>query len=168
MADNRDELESRSYPIREDMTLQQRLWKTERVGWYLILLILVLALAGLFSTGPLSRVNAQTPSGQLAVDYQRFERLGASSDMRLTIRGSPGETLWLTLDGALLERFALESIQPEPALAEGAGSGMRLQLTLGGDSATLNLTLRPNGVGPARSRAQLRGETLDISQFVYP
>ncbi len=50
MADNRDELESRSYPIREDMTLQQRLWKTERVGWYLILLILALALAGLFST----------------------------------------------------------------------------------------------------------------------
>ncbi len=45
---------------------------------------------------------------------------------------------------------------------------MRLQLKLGGDSATLNLTLRPNGVGPARSRAQLRGETLDISQFVYP
>ncbi len=38
--------------------------------------------------------------------------------MRLTIRGSPGETLWLTLDGALLERFALESIQPEPTQAE--------------------------------------------------
>lgn len=45
MAD--DELISRRYPIREDIPMQKRVWRYERVGWYVRVIIVLLALAGL-------------------------------------------------------------------------------------------------------------------------
>ena len=51
MAD--DELVSRQQPVQEDMTMQQRVWRFERVGWYLLVVIVLLGLAGVFGNGPL-------------------------------------------------------------------------------------------------------------------
>lgn len=45
MAD--DELISRRYPIRENIPMQKRVWRFERVGWYVLVIIVLLALAGL-------------------------------------------------------------------------------------------------------------------------
>lgn len=50
-----EELDSRRYPIAEDMALQCRIWRFERIGWWGLGLVVLLALLGLFSRGPLSR-----------------------------------------------------------------------------------------------------------------
>jgi hypothetical protein len=51
------EQSSRNVPVRENMALQIRGWQIERLGWYGLLLLMALALAGLFSKGPLSHVQ---------------------------------------------------------------------------------------------------------------
>lgn len=45
---------SRDYPVREDMAYQVKVWRFERWGWYTLVLLILLALLGLFSRGPLS------------------------------------------------------------------------------------------------------------------
>ncbi|MEN5223510.1 MULTISPECIES: hypothetical protein [Pseudomonas] len=54
-----DELASRHYPVEEDMRMQQRVWRFERVGWYALVLVVLLGLAGLFGNGPLIPDPAQ-------------------------------------------------------------------------------------------------------------
>lgn len=46
------DLHNRHYPVEEDMALQRRVWRFERIGWYALLLLIGLSLAGLFSKGP--------------------------------------------------------------------------------------------------------------------
>lgn len=43
-----DELLSRRHPVQEDIPMQQRVRRFERVGWYVLVAIVLLALAGLF------------------------------------------------------------------------------------------------------------------------
>lgn len=54
-----DELASRHYPVEDDMRMQQRVWRFERVGWYALVLVVLLGLAGLFGNGPLIPDPAQ-------------------------------------------------------------------------------------------------------------
>lgn len=38
-----DEWASRRNPVQEDMSMQQRVWRFERVGWYVLVVIVLLA-----------------------------------------------------------------------------------------------------------------------------
>lgn len=58
---HQSERNSRRVPVRENMPLQIRGWQIERVGWYGLLLLVALALAGLFSKGPLSDARLASP-----------------------------------------------------------------------------------------------------------
>jgi hypothetical protein len=44
---NDDERVSRRHPVEEDMPMQQRVWRFERVGWYALVLIVLM---GTFSS----------------------------------------------------------------------------------------------------------------------
>jgi hypothetical protein len=66
-----DELLSRRHPVQEDMPMQQRVWRFERVGWYVLVAIVLLALAGLFGNGPLSDAEVVSQDGRVRVEYQR-------------------------------------------------------------------------------------------------
>ena len=50
-----------SLQIEEDLPLQERTWRFQRVGWAIMGLLLLSALAGLFANGPLSWGKAQDP-----------------------------------------------------------------------------------------------------------
>lgn len=52
-SDNAD-LKSREHPIHEDMTYQLKVWRFERVGWYVLVLVVLMGLMGVFSRGLLS------------------------------------------------------------------------------------------------------------------
>lgn len=48
--------------IEEDLRLQHRLWTAERVGWLMVGVLVLAALAGLFGTGPLSLSSVASPT----------------------------------------------------------------------------------------------------------
>ncbi len=164
-----DELLDRDYPIQEDMRFQEKLWKLERAGWVALSLIVVITLLGVFGAGPLSQTHAQSPDGDLDIRYQRFERNGAASQLQVKAKAGNDGQVWLAIDGALLERFTVESIHPQPLVAEAFGNGMRLQFQPDAQGwATAYFSLRPDGVGPAKSVARLNGQSVTLSQFIYP
>jgi len=166
---DQDEFHNRDYPIKEDMRLQARLWKLERFGWIALCGLVVITLLGVFGTGPLSQTEARAPNGDLLINYEHFERNGAASQMQIKARAGSDGQVWLSIDGALLERFTIESIHPQPVSAESFGSGMRLQLQPDAQGwAVAYLSLRPGGIGLARSVAQLNGQSVTLTQFIYP
>jgi len=164
-----DEFHDRDYPIKEDMRLQKQLWKLERFGWIALCGLVAITLLGVFGSGPLSRTEARTPSGELLVDYERFERNGASSQLQVKARAGGDGKVWLSIDGALLERFTIESIHPQPITAESFGTGLRLQFQPDAQGwTTAYFSLHPDGIGPAKSVARLNGQSVTLSQFIYP
>ena len=169
MPSKKDDFGSRDYPIREDMPLQMRLWKIERFGWIMLAGIVAITLLGLFSTGPLSEINAQTTSGDLNVQYERFERNGASSQLQVKAKAGQDGQVWLTIDGDLLKSFVIESIQPQPMTSESFGSGFRLQFQADPEGwATAYFSVRPSGLGLAKSIASINGQSITLTQFIYP
>lgn len=93
-----DELLSRRHPVQEDMPMQQRVWRFERVGWYVLVAIVLLALAGLFGNGPLSDAEVVSQDGRVRVEYQRLSRSGTTDSLFITIQGIPGRPVEVQLE----------------------------------------------------------------------
>ncbi|AZD79796.1 hypothetical protein [Pseudomonas chlororaphis] len=165
-----DDLLPRSQPIQEDMVLQRKVWRFERAGWYVLLAIVLLTLAGLFSKGPLSTRDISSADGSLRVEYQRFLRNGSTDSLTLHLRGDARQLLEVEIAGELFQGFSVQALQPEPLRASSAGSGVRLWLRADADGqARLYLTLLSTGVGFYDSRISLADQPpLSISQFIYP
>lgn len=165
-----DELRDRTYPVQEYMHVQQRHWRLERIGWGVFLLIVLLATLGVFSRGVLSLTTAQSADGALTVDFQRFERTSATSEMTIRLRGESTQVLQLEITGDLLDKFSIQGIQPEPLSSDSFQDGIRLAFRTdqAGDAAVY-LALRAAAPGWSRSQFALTGSSpTAVDQFIYP
>ena len=169
-ADPLDEWSDRDYPVAEDMDFQRATWMTERIGWVVVVILMLLALAGLFSVGPLSSVEASDDSGALNARYEYFHRAGAGDVMELTLVPLDGSGAQLRFDSAFLRAFTIEQVQPEPREWRGEADGAVLVFPpTEGRSFTVQLSLLPEIVGPVQARISLdRQAQLPLSFFIYP
>ncbi len=161
---------SRSEPIQENMPMQQRVWRFERVGWYVLVIIVLLALAGLFGNGPLSDAEVMSQDGRLKVEYQRLSRSGTTDNLFITVQGVPGQPVTVELEGSLLRKASIETIQPEPQMSMSHGPALLLQLGTSKDGrATLYLTLRSEHVGTLEGIVRAGPQSaVNFSTFLYP
>ncbi|MEG5266863.1 hypothetical protein TRP66_21475 [Pseudomonas sp. JDS28PS106] len=165
-----EEFVSRKYPIEEDMDEQRRAWRFERIGIGALVVLIGLTLGGLFSKGPLSHVQLQTPDGRLSVEYERFSRNGAQDDVIVSSSGAPGEMRYLVLGHEWLEGMSIESLNPQPANLTSDERDLMIPMRADArGTATLYLSLRSNGVGLYRGHIRLKdGPQLDLPKFIYP
>ncbi|MFK3815284.1 hypothetical protein ACI2KG_01515 [Pseudomonas sp. NPDC089407] len=165
-----DEVESRRYPVRENMPMQQRVWRFERVGWYVLVIIVLMALAGLFGNGPLSDAEKVSQDGRVKVEYQRLSRSGTTDNLFITVQGQPGQPVKVELEGSLLRAASIETMQPEPQRSMSRGPALSLQLGTGEDGvATLYLTLRSDHVGTLEGIVNAGPQsTVHFSTFLFP
>lgn len=170
MNDDTDDYQSRDYPVREDMAYQVKVWRFERWGWYAMVLVVVLAMLGLFSRGPISARDVHGSDGKIRVQYEMFHRNGSTNPMVISLTGAPDATAEIELSGELLDGFTIETLLPEPVRATSAGQGMKLWLQTDAQGvATLYLTLRGDGVGLFRSHITSPGAApVNLNHFIFP
>lgn len=170
MSAHEHEMQNRRHPVDEDMALQRRIWRFERIGWYVLVAIVLLTLCGLFSRGLLSSVTAISEQKDLTVEYERFHRNGGVNAMVIHSHGKPNATHALILGRAMMEGFSIDSIQPQPDSSGGVAQGLRV--IVAGDEhgdSTLYLTWRSDGLGPVESIIALEGSSqISFTQFIYP
>jgi hypothetical protein len=167
---NEREMQDRQHPVEENIVLQRKLWRFERVGWFVLVAVVILTLCGLFSRGPISSTETTSANGNLQVEYERFHRNGSVNSMVIHARGKPNQPLLLDLSAAVLRGFSVESIQPQPIASSSSQLGISFTLqTDGHGESVLYLALRSDGVGLFKTRIQTgAGEQVSISQFIYP
>ncbi|WP_247267538.1 hypothetical protein [Pseudomonas sp. YL2] len=168
-SDNAD-LKSREHPIHEDMTYQLKVWRFERVGWYVLVLVVLMGLMGVFSRGLLSSRDVRSEDGKVRVEYEMFHRNGSTNSMKITLNSAPDSQAELELAGQLLEGFSIETLQPEPLRSRSSTQGIRLWLQTDLDGqATLYITLRGDGLGFYRSQIFSPGTNgIKLVQFIFP
>lgn len=163
-----DDFSAREYPVPERIEDQRRAWKWERIALLGLLGIVLLALAGAFSRGPLSDASLASATGRLQVEYERFERLGASSRLHVTLRGAPHDEARLRLTGDLLESHDVQSLQPlMPARSWHGGLELQGRLDELGE-LHLYLALLSTRPGLLSHQLEYSSETLEFHQLVYP
>lgn len=166
-----DELDNRSgAPIDEDMALQRAVWRMERVGWIVLCLVVLLSLAGLFSVGPLSTATAASPDGDLVVDYERFLRNGAATDLQVRVITDDDGDVVIRLGASLMGTFTIETLHPHPKEAGSDRSGLVLTFPPAREGAfAIYLSIRPSSTGLVRGEVSLDdGTTVPLSSFIYP
>ena len=164
------DLRNRAYPLQEDMALQRNVWRFERLGWYGLVLLIGLTLAGAFSKGPLSATETRSTDGDLRVEYQRFLRNGASDGLVMHLVGKPHAPIEVEIGGELLRGFEVQTLHPQPLKASAAGEGVKFWVLADDEGrAVLHLGLRSDGVGSFDTRVSLaNGASVRLSQFIYP
>jgi hypothetical protein len=165
-----EDFRDREYPVRENMAFQLKVWRFERVGWYVLVLLVILTLLGLFSRGPLSSRDAHSSDGRLDVEYEMFHRNGSMNPMIVRLKGQPGAVLEVELGGEWLEGFDVQSLQPEPLRSASFRQGMRVWVQADDQGqASLHLSLMADGLGLYSSRITTAGgATVSFDQFILP
>ncbi len=164
--DEHDDDVSRTYPVRENMPFQRRMWAFERIGWYGLCLLVGLTLSGLFSKGPLSWATIELKDRRATLEYDRFLRNGTHTDLTLDLRLSNGTVA--TLGGPLLDAVSLESVHPQPRSMRTVGDGLELTFKDGQDHTRAHVTLGVDGLGLQRAYLRVGEETVPFWIFIFP
>jgi hypothetical protein len=156
--------------IEEGIGFQRRVWRAERIGWALMLALVLAALGGLFGGGgPLARGQAR--DGGLEADWPRMARLGAGAPIRVTLPPEPGaREAELRLPADFAARWRVREIAPAPLEAEAGAAAFVLRLRRDPDGhAAVSIEAEPEGgPGPRRLRLEASGRVLDLPVFVWP
>lgn len=153
--------------------LRRRAAVAQRVGWALLALILVMALAGLLGPGPLSRSAHSSADGRVTLEYDRFVRNTGSTMMQITARADPGDRgqarVWLSPD--YLSSMQIQQVVPDPDSWTSTTGGVVLAFPVdeAGSQVNVQVQMYPQRVGLVRGAVgDPAGEPIEFWQFVYP
>ncbi|GAA5514425.1 hypothetical protein Dcar01_03180 [Deinococcus carri] len=163
--------------LSQDLDFHRREIRGEKIGWAVMLLVVLAALLGLFGSGPLSTGEARTPDGRLEAEYNRFARYMAPAELRLTFRPEAvreGQVqVWLSRD--YLQHMVIQKVIPEPDSVQ--LDGPRLIYTFnvrqGTQSGDLVFELETEAIGRLNGSLGLMEPTgaaqgAGFSTFIYP
>ncbi len=131
-------------------------------------LLVMLALAGAFGDGPLSRATVHQPDGS-TIALNRVMR--AESPERVLISASAGASpVTLSLDSTTLRWLTIESTVPGATAARRGTSHMELDVTPSRDgTVAVELVVTPHVIGAQTLRARLGdGVWSDVRVVVLP
>jgi hypothetical protein len=157
--------------IGEDLQFQHRQWRVQRIGWVVMAVIALLAIAGLMGPGPLSRATATTADGRLLVRYQRFARYQAPATLQFefSIGASRNTRLWLSRK--YMEGVQVGAITPAPESVSTARDwlGYVFPLNEPGERLVVKFSVEMEQFGRQELRVRLEdGQSVVVKQFVFP
>ncbi|MGK3144358.1 hypothetical protein [Pantoea sp. C2G6] len=161
----------RDRPIKDDIRWIRREWLIQRVGEYLLIMVVILGACGLFSKGVLSNGSARSPDGAIQVEYERFGRVESNMDMTIRIKSPPAARFSVTLGNGALENLQIQTLQPQPLEAVTMGHDLRLTFSSqdSGPDHAIWLGLQPRNPGRvAVSVSSGDHPPARFTQWIYP
>ena len=145
-------------------------WRAQRVGWWLLGMFVVAAALGVFGNGPASSHRVADPRSQLTLEYERFTRIDAPTQMRVEIAppaGTQAVELWLARDYA--EHIEMEAISPPPASAAAGREALFYRFRVADGPTTITFAYKARKTGGVHAAIGLAGTPgIGFTQWVYP
>jgi hypothetical protein len=148
---------------------QRHEWWFERVGWVLMLLVIVAALLGFIGPGPLTSREVAGGEGSPTIEYYVVEHYGAPG--RFVVRAPPGrrETLQLTVSRSFCDRATAESIVPPPASVAADDDDVTYTFALAGAEPTIVFRYKYDEFGVFDHQIAVDGgRPVAFRQYVLP
>lgn len=145
--------------------------KFRRFGFTALLIIILAALAGFFSSGYFSEQHQSNENNSLLVEYDKYGRLMKDFTLSVTIAEQPAATHTLRLSNDFLQDFQVENVVPQPDRMYSSNNTLYLEYRASPlkQNLTTRLSLKPLTPGIVRTTISANDlpETA-ISQFIYP
>lgn len=158
--------------ILEDLSFHRRLWAIQRIGWVVAIIVIALAVAGLFGSGPLSSVRAGDAA--LAVEYDRFVRRDAPTEFRIDARPSAENEVRIAFTRDYLHSLRIDSMLPYPQRVETIADEVLIVFRVGPQTPSVRITINamPLHAGPLRGSVRIGDDAsvppIPLNQFVWP
>jgi hypothetical protein len=159
--------------IDEDMRFQRLNWAAERIAWGFLSLVILAALLGFFSRGPLSEAEARDADGALRVTYERFLRYGTASSLDIEVMSLATQTehVELRLRGPMFHDLQVQTVRPEPLKSSLAEDGwvMTFPVADKGRTSLIRMEIQPEALATLEGEIAIEGRRpARLSTFVYP
>lgn len=146
-------------------------FQLRRIGFALLLAIVIAAMVGLFSRGYISDARIANDSGTLRIDYEKYSRLMSDVDMKITSSQIRENRNRIILGGDFMDSFRIDTLQPQPDKMYSLNGKMVLEYSVSapGSEQTLWLSLTPMKFGATHSTVAIdNGPEITLHQFIYP
>lgn len=150
---------------------QRREWRAESIGWVLLGVLLLLAVAGAAGAGVLSWATATSDRGSVSLQFERVEHREADATLTLTLRssGAGAQDAAVMLTGGWLDAVDLRGVVPQPAEQVSTAGGLQLRFPVAGASEVrVSLSYRAQRTGLLRGGVAAAGESVAFWQLVLP
>lgn len=153
--------------IDQALDFQRRFGRVQRVAWWLLALVPVAAIAGLFGGGLFSEVEAGSERAGVTVTYERFGRMSGDTELELEF-ARPSSTTDVAISRAFLDRYDMTEVRPQPLRVKTLPGAVVFTFAADpGGRATL--FLQADAVGSSSGTVAVTGGApVHISQLVYP
>jgi hypothetical protein len=157
--------------IEDNMKAQRRLWKVQRVVRAIALVIMALALAGVFGGGPLS--HGRAVQGGNSIEYERIAYRDTPQTYRLQVTKelAPSGKARVWWEQEASRRVKLEQVVPEPGRTTLAAGRMIFEFEVEAEQGPFEIQFEfsSDEVGVHASRIGIEGgPTLEFTQLVLP
>lgn len=156
------------------MTFQRRSWSVQRIGWIVMLLLIVAGLAGLFGSGPVAHASVGSRESTLFLKYDRFVRLYARHTVSVEVDepvAATDSTAQVWLDQEWLSGNEIVSIIPTPVESWNAGGRIYylFRIVPGSGRSVITIAMNSQSAGFRNGRIGLASQAgHSFWQFTYP
>jgi hypothetical protein len=138
--------------IDQALSFQRRFGRVQRVAWWLLAVVPVAAIAGLFGGGLFSEVTAGSEGAGVTVTYERFGRRTADTELDLEF-ARPSRTT---------------DVRPQPLRVRTLADAV-VYTFAAAPRGRATFFLQPNGLGSSSGTVTVTGGTpVHVKQLVYP
>jgi hypothetical protein len=166
MARNKQSIENVRHNLQLDENLEQHKkgWLIQKIGWAILYAGLVLAILGLFGSGPLS-YKTQSANGN-SIKYERFLRYEGEAEMTFDISEAK-DSITLQIPQQYMEYIHVQSISPLP-LGNQTIDGQTTYFFRGQGAASIHCTLMAKKPGSVTSTIVVNKTPFTIAHQIYP
>ena len=157
--------------LRDEIALHERGWRIKRFAWGVFALTLSAALLGLLGAGPASNAVSGNQGSSFWIEYQRFARYQAPSELKIHFKAPGQEELHLWFDRDFYENLQVQRFDPAPLKTLSAEDHVILVFLLQNEASSGKVVLDFKPGKFWRNQGQIRlqnGPSLHIKQFYYP
>lgn len=150
--------------IDEQLKLHEKGWVIQRIGWVLILLVMLAGLLGLFGEGILSKQSVH--AGNIRAEYERFLRYEA--EMKILLEAPNEHIGTISLPQEYLKGFRIVRFEPEPIHNNTTANEITYNFQPGSNHI-VTLYLTPKNKGSLDGVMKVNGaNAIPLHHFIYP
>lgn len=155
--------------IEEDIVYQRRFHVFQRVMWALMVIIIVLAVAGLIGPGLAGRSAASSADGRLGVSFYKGVNYMRDSQVVLVVKGSGKGAVSVWLSRAYLDSVHLTQVLPEPERVTASPARVHFVFdNMHAGELEITFFIQPVSAGWLEANAGEGPSELSFRQFIFP
>lgn len=158
---------------RDVLRFQEREWRLQRVWWTGMALLLVIAVLGLFSSGPLSETVTGGPEAGIEVKHERFVRNTGIATWTIYLQPQVVEDqkASMFISDEISQAMRVQGVTPTPSTETSTQAGLVYEWDVPNPESppVIRLTFRPDALGLRAGEVRSgEGPVVPIWMWVHP